>query len=171
VQSGTAAEGQYVNVASAEGLSAGVPVFDADPSHYFGARAGIDLEKETNGQDADAPPGPQVQLGDPLTWTYVVRNTGNVDLTGVTVTDDNGTPGDPGDDYVCVIGGLPEGAVDDTTCRQTGAAGAGQYGNVATAEGLAGATAVMDADASHYVGIAGDSFVFLPVVLKSSQRQ
>ena len=34
-----------------------------------------------------------------VTYTYQVTNEGNVSLTGVTVTDDNGTPGDTGDDF------------------------------------------------------------------------
>ena len=34
-----------------------------------------------------------------MTFTYVVTNTGNVPLSGVTVRDDNGTPADPADDF------------------------------------------------------------------------
>lgn len=47
----------------------------------------IDIEKWTNGQDADEAPGALINEGDPVTWTYVVVNDGNVPLTDVTVSD------------------------------------------------------------------------------------
>ena len=59
----------------------------------------IDIEKATNGEDADNPTGPFILVGDPVEWTYVVTNTGDVQLSNVVVTDDNGTPGNPGDDF------------------------------------------------------------------------
>lgn len=113
---------------------------------------GIHLEKFTNGQDADSAPGPFVAVGEPVTWTYVVSNTGNVDLTAVTVTDDNGTPSDPSDDYSCPIGYLAAGEADGTTCSQTGAAAAGQYENVALAAGDYAGSPVTGGDLSHYYG-------------------
>jgi len=64
-----------------------------DPSHYCNPAApGITLKKYTNGFDADQPNGadvPQLQPGAPVTWTYVVTNTGNVTfaLASVVVTD------------------------------------------------------------------------------------
>ncbi|AKB26166.1 type I secretion target repeat protein [Methanosarcina sp. MTP4] len=65
----------------------------------------IDIEKSTNGEDADAPPGPTITAGETVTWEYVVNNTGNVPLINVTVTDDQGvTPvyqsGDDGDNIL-----------------------------------------------------------------------
>lgn len=47
-----------------------------------------------------------VLWGDEVTYTYVVQNRTAVDLHDVTVIDDNGTPDDPGDDFVA-------GHVDD----------------------------------------------------------
>jgi|GEM_PF-2528123 len=67
-----------------------------DPSHFCNPPApGIEIEKSTNGADADVPNGadvPQVAPGDPITWTYVVTNTGNVPFAAadVAVTDDQG---------------------------------------------------------------------------------
>jgi uncharacterized cupredoxin-like copper-binding protein len=52
---------------------------------------GIDIEKATNGVDADdanTGDAPQVAPGELVTWTYKVTNTGNVDLDNVMVTDD-----------------------------------------------------------------------------------
>ena len=48
----------------------------------------IDIEKATNGEDADQPTGPVLEIGQPVTWTYVVTNTGTVTLSDVTVNDD-----------------------------------------------------------------------------------
>jgi len=58
------------------------------------------------GEDADTPTGPIANIGDKITWTYVVENTGDVDLTITDLTDDNETPGDPSDDFT------PEAVVD-----------------------------------------------------------
>ncbi|MEJ8569339.1 COG1470 family protein, partial [Elongatibacter sediminis] len=85
---GTAVAGQYSNLGTATATSTGGDVNDSDPSHYFGVQGGIDIEKATNGHDADTPTGPQILVGDPVTWTYVVTNNSNVELTGVAVSDD-----------------------------------------------------------------------------------
>ena len=37
--------------------------------------------------------------GDTINYTYTVTNTGNAAIAGVVVTDDNLTPGNPGDDF------------------------------------------------------------------------
>ena len=62
--SGVAAAGQYANIGSVTAVDPfGTPVNDTDPSHYFGAAPGIDIEKATNGVDADNPPGPFIPVG------------------------------------------------------------------------------------------------------------
>jgi streptogramin lyase len=166
-QEGTAVAGQYSNTATVSADAGAVPVADTDLSHYVGTDQGVSLEKSTNGEDADSPPGPSVPVGDPVAWSYRVENTGNVDLTDVTVVDDNGTPANPADDYTCVIGNLAAGVVDDTTCLQEGTAVAGQYANTATVSADAGAEPVSDSDPSHYLGQEEEgTYVFLPLVLK-----
>jgi len=140
---------------------------DSDPSHYFGYRGQLDIQKSTNGQDADTPTGPVVPVGSTVTWTYAVTNLGNVPLKPVMVMDDNGTPDDPGDDFSpdYVNGDTDnDGALDldeTWTYQATGTAQAGQYGNVATATGtpvdannnpIPDAAAVTDTDPSHYFG-------------------
>ena len=60
----------------------GAEVTDDDPSHYFGHFAEIDIEKATNTEDADEPTGPFVAIDGAVEWTYVVTNTGTVDLYG-----------------------------------------------------------------------------------------
>ena len=75
--------GQYTNVGTATGQSAdGRSPSDSDPSHHFGVppftpQQGIDIEKATNGQDADTAEGPRLPIGSTAKFTYVVTNTGN----------------------------------------------------------------------------------------------
>ena len=167
---GTAEVGQYANTAQVTGtpvMEDGSPtgladVMDDDPSHYFGTRPGIDLEKHTNGEDADDPTGPYIQDGDPVTWTYIVRNTGTDPLAGVdaSILDDvEGQPGNlTGDDDG---DGLLD--VDEVwTFTLHGVAGLGQYENNASVTGtpvfddgspIPGAQPVSDADPSHYFGV------------------
>ncbi|NOR47610.1 MAG: hypothetical protein GQ533_06145, partial [Methanosarcinaceae archaeon] len=82
--------GQYSNLATVDGDFVGIPVTDNDPSHYyvFEPNPAIDIEKHTNGHDADHPRGPYLNLGDPVTWEYIVTNTGDVTLSNIVVTDD-----------------------------------------------------------------------------------
>ncbi|HEY1277356.1 MAG TPA: VWA domain-containing protein, partial [Thermoleophilaceae bacterium] len=87
--SGQALGQAYANVGSVTAVDPfGTQVSDTDPSHYTGSVAAIDVEKATNGADADTGTGPFVPVGGPVTWTYVITNTGNTPLTGVTLEDD-----------------------------------------------------------------------------------
>ena len=121
----------------------------------------IDIEKSTNGDDADAAPGPQIAVGDPVTWTYVVTNPGNVPIANVAVTDDHA-----GVDPVLQGGDADgDGLLDPDESwmfQASGTATAGQYENIGTATGtVAGAETparraigdqVSDTDPSHYFG-------------------
>ena len=176
---GIAREGQYGNVAVVTGTPLSptyqpIPnapnVTDTDPSHYFGYRAAINIEKATNGQDADTPTGPLVAVGSTVTWTYVVTNPGNVPLRPVTVVDDNGTPSNAADNFSPTFEGGDtnnNGALDvgeSWRYRATGTARAGQYGNIALTTGtpvspslqpIPNAANVTDTDPSHYFGYRG----------------
>ena len=79
---GIATAGQYANEGTVSGVDAADnPVGDSDPSHYYGVNSGIDIEKYTNGVDADTPTGPMIPAGNTVDWTYLVQNTGNVALS------------------------------------------------------------------------------------------
>jgi hypothetical protein len=130
----------------------GPPVEAGDAVHYQGfqmtmeALPAVDLEKLTNGHDADTPTGPQIQVGAPVLWEYVVTNTGDLTLESVSVADDQG-----------VVVSCPKSVLqpeESMTCTGQGVAVAGQYANVGTvsAQGTNGA-AVTDSDPSHYFGI------------------
>lgn len=150
--SGVAAVGQYRNesTVTAESAVDGQEVSDGDPSHYFvpspPSPAAIDIEKATNGFDADSAPGPELQVGQTVTWTYVVTNTGQAVLTGVAVSDDREGA------VSCPKSTLQPG--ESMTCTETGTAEEGQYANLGSVTGASqedGST-VSDSDPSHYFG-------------------
>lgn len=126
--SSMAVAGQYANVGTAIGTpTVGPDVTATDPSHYFGYRSMIAIEKRVNGVDADTPPGPEILVGNPVTWKYWVTNTGDVPLTAVTVTDSDG---------VAVTCPQTTLAVSESmTCSASGTAVAGQHSNIGTATG------------------------------------
>jgi hypothetical protein len=177
---GTATSGQYANLGSvvARGPLAvdgngdplppeqqDPPVDDEDWSHYFGMEPAVDIEKLTNGEDADQPTGPQVPVGGAVRWAYIVTNTGNVPLTDVTVTDDKVAASeiDCGNGTNVVPGPLAPGASFE--CYADGIATAGQYANMGTVvgtgptpvgtdgEAVAAPPLVTDEDPSHYFGV------------------
>jgi uncharacterized repeat protein (TIGR01451 family) len=144
---GVAVACQYTNIGMVTAKPPAGPAVNAqDDSFYWGQHhAAIDIEKATNGQDADTAPGPTIQVGDPVTWTYMVTNTGDVTLTGVTVTDDQGV------NVTCPKKTLQPG--ESMTCTGKGTAVKGQYRNVGAVTGAPPCgPAVTDQDASHYFG-------------------
>ncbi len=162
--SGIAVAGQYANIGTVSGTPpVGAAVSDEDPSHYFGSAPAIEIEKATNGEDADAAPGPSIPVGEAVTWTYVVTNTGNVDLTEVAVTDDRG-----------VVVSCPQTTLavgESMTCTGSGVAVAGQYVNEGTAVGSFGEVQVSDSDPSHYYGVVGGLKVTKEVELLQDAAQ
>ena len=106
----------------------------------------VDIEKSTNGEDADNPPGPSILVGSTVTWRYVVTNTGTIALTGVAVVDDKGV--------VVNCGGVTTLAVGQVlTCTGTGIATLGQYSNIGKVTANSASGAVDDSDPSHYLGV------------------
>ncbi|ADI74493.1 conserved repeat domain protein [Methanohalobium evestigatum Z-7303] len=122
--------GEYNNT-----LDAGL-IFELSPE--------IDIEKYTNGQDADNPSGPLVQIGTQVTWTYNVTNTGNVNLTDVNITDSKG-----------VTLNCPKTTLnvsESMICTATGNAKLGQYSNYGNVTAMYDGSQVNDSDPSHYFG-------------------
>jgi hypothetical protein len=145
--------GQHTNVGTASGSYNGTGVSDSDPGNYFGKekfvpKPGLDLEKLVNGEDADTGPGPNVAVGSPVTFTYIVTNTGNVPLFNIMVADNM-------IGIICKIASLPVGA--SYTCTATRPAIAGQYMNLGKAgayygDPKAGGILVQDIDRGYYFG-------------------
>jgi uncharacterized repeat protein (TIGR01451 family) len=129
----------------------GVTEFDPDPTNNSASAAitvksaSLSIVKMTNGTNNDYPTGPKLVIGKPVTWSYVVTNTGDVPLTGVAVTDDK-----EGD--VCTIGTMAPTATQ--TCTKTGTVQAGQYANVGTVTGTDPANQTITAtNPDHYLGV------------------
>lgn len=117
---------------------------------YLYQGTSVDLEKFTNGEDADDAPGVFLAPGDPVTWTYIVTNTGTVDLEEVVILDDQeGTISCPGTT-------LAAGDTMLCTLASTTGAQVGQYTNVATVtaktpdDGVNPRREVHDSDPSNY---------------------
>ncbi|NDG09858.1 MAG: hypothetical protein EB112_04080 [Actinobacteria bacterium] len=79
---GLAITGPYSNTATVSAVSEATTVTASDSSSYFGAAPSMTLLKKTNGVDSA-----EVPVGDSVTWTYLVTNTGNVAIDSVVVTD------------------------------------------------------------------------------------
>ena len=145
--SGVAVAGQYRNVGTATATTPGHQYTDSDVSHYFGGPASVlTIRKLTNGQDVSQAPGPSIRVGSPVSWTYIVTNTGNVTFSSNTVIDDRGV------DVACPKLLLAPGA--SMTCTGAGVAVAGQYRNVGTVVAAANGTVYTASDASYYLGVA-----------------
>ena len=87
----------------------------------------ITIIKKTNNTDNDAAPGINIPVGEAVTWTYEVKNTGNVSLTNVIVTDNKG---------VAVSCPQTDLGVDESmTCKGLGIALMGQYTNLGSVTG------------------------------------
>jgi hypothetical protein len=120
----------------------------------------IDLEKLVNGQDADTPmEAVVVSEGNPLTFEYIVTNTGDAAFYDVVVTDDNETPGDVTDDItIGTIHSLAPGQ-SKTFIRQAFAE-AGLHTDVGTVCGRPSTSSgceppVCDDDAANYIAPVG----------------
>ena len=134
----------YVN----EARTTAPAISDLDPAAYcnpFIQAPSIDIIKYTNGEDANTPTGPEIQVGNPVAWTYLVTNNGNVALSEVAVTDDRGVA------VTCPKTTLAVG--ENMTCTANGTATEGQYANIGTVTGRSPTgQQVTDNDPSHYIG-------------------
>lgn len=168
---GTALQGQYRNT----GIAVAYDKYwwqwdrDTDKSHYLGTlgNPAIDLEKTTQGQDADTIPGPELNVDEVVNWVFTVTNTGDVNLSNVIVTDEQVQPSTAPATTVCEVSILPVG--QSQMCTTSGTAIEGQYQNLGkvSAQGL-GDNVVNDQDTSHYTGIVSNALSALPTAVPTS---
>ncbi len=130
-------------------------VADEDLSHYVGVAPSIDVEKLTDGADADSPDAtdvPRLIAGDVVTWTYHVTNTGDVPLTSITLVDnivgtvDNLVNQSINSDDILDVGEVWTFEAADSVV-------AGAYANSGTVSGNFEEFQVTDTDLSHYFGL------------------
>ncbi|KJK49191.1 hypothetical protein UK23_14955, partial [Lentzea aerocolonigenes] len=121
--------------------------------------AGIDIKKYVTGgsavrDDADNPPGPTVPANSPVTWTYVVTNTGHLPLANVVVTDDQGVAVTcqnqpavlaPGASFECTA----SGTAIEGLYRNVGSV----VGNVVDGSGQTTSGEVRADNPAHYTGV------------------
>ena len=137
---------QYENIGTA---TARTPddelVSAADPSHYFGDQnAAIGIELLVNGDEADTPAGPTVNVGSKISWTYFVTNKGDVALNSVKVSDGLGAA------VSCPKASLRPG--ESMTCTASGTASKGQVKNAGSVTGQSSCSEVHAEDPGYYFG-------------------
>jgi uncharacterized repeat protein (TIGR01451 family)/LPXTG-motif cell wall-anchored protein len=128
-------------------VDAGEEDLTVDAGTWLPAPA-LSVAKSAQGAAADDGPGPSVPEGTPVAFDYVVANTGNEVLDGLTVVDDRGVV------VTCPTTTLLPGAT--VACAGTDTAVAGRYTNLGTAvaTGRESGVEVRGADAAHYLGVA-----------------
>ena len=145
---GVVKEGPYENIATltAKTPDGNITLSDEYPSNYIGVKSSIDLEKHTNGKDSDTAPGENLNIGDKVTWEYIVTNIGDTKLSNIKVVDDKEGP------INCPKDSLD---VNETmTCTKVGIVKKGPYENSATVSAVdENGEEVKDSDTSHYTGI------------------
>lgn len=108
-------------------------------------RPQILITKKTNGLDISSAANAQnLYVGDPVTWQYIVQNSGNTTLTNITVTDN------PSETINCPKTTLTSGEV--MTCTASGTVQSGLFSNTATARGTHSTGTVQASDTSFYIG-------------------
>lgn len=144
---GIAKEGAYSNMGRVTGSTPDKNLTDEYPSNYFGVHAAVDIEKLTNGSDADSAPGETLGVGDSVVWQYVVTNSGNVELKNIEVVDNKEGA------ITC-----PQDRLDvneSMTCTKNGTVQEGAYENEATVTATSDHGGdVTDTDLSHYTGVS-----------------
>ena len=126
------------------GGSRHTPGEDTATAFVYLANPAIDIEKSTNGEDADNPIGPVVNMTDSITWEYNITNTGVDPLSNIVVTDNEEG----------LITPLPATTLDPgqsmTVQVNSTASEYGQYSNIANVTGNFVGIPVYDEDPSHY---------------------
>ena len=108
-------------------------------------RPAISIVKKVNGEDANTAPGIYIGQGETANFTYIVQNTGNVQLTNIKVTDNKGVS------VSCLSTQLAAGA--SMTCTGSSTAILGLYTNIGTATGTHSNGTVTAQDPANYTGV------------------
>ena len=156
--------GDIVNTATATGDDAESD--DDDATVTVDQNPGISIDKVTvyGSESGDDLTG--IHIGDVIGWRYTVTNTGNVALSDVTVTDDNGTPLDDSDDFTAnyISGDTDHDDLLDVNetwiFSASGFAVSGTYSNTGYVEGSSSdGQSATDSDDSGYTAIPREALI------------
>ncbi|MFE1404491.1 hypothetical protein ACFW5D_12670 [Streptomyces sp. NPDC058770] len=155
-----AAAGSVTNTARARGQSGGTTVTSPpdDVSLVVASELGLRLEKTADVTTA--------RVGDTVTYTYTVTNTGNARLTNIAISDDL-VP-----NVTCRATELVPGATTTCTGRYTvteADAARGQVVNVAAAQGRSGNTEVVSEPGDATVTVVGEPGLRLDKTVDTSR--
>ena len=98
--------------------------------------------------DKTAVPTTLPATGGDITYTYVVTNTGNTALTNIVLTDDNGTPGNTGDDFTVTCPHDSLAVATQMTCTAAVTGTTKTTTNIATVTAKSGEATVSDTDSA-----------------------
>ncbi|MER8753448.1 hypothetical protein NKH57_30290, partial [Mesorhizobium sp. M1050] len=158
----TGATGNYIYLYSAfgtpSGSDGGFEEWGVITRHSQGPAIGIDKVTVDGAVKAD---GLTILTGEAISWQYTVSNTGNVALSNIVVTDDHNVVITPVlGDATHNVGDINHNDLLDINehwiFTGSGSAITGDYANVGTVSGTAGAVTVSDTDGSSYFGAAPD---------------
>lgn len=124
------------------------PVTDTATVTVAAATKSIDLDKTV--APLNLPAG-----GGDVTYTYVVTNTGDVELTNISIKDDNGTPSNTDDDFTVTCPHTTLAAGAHMTCTADVAGTTKTTINVATVTATAGEDIVTDHDSAKVTVLSG----------------
>lgn len=120
----------------------------------------IDVEKFTNGKDAESESTPGIHIGDIVEWKYVITNTGDFVLNNITLVDDReGIISCPKDT-------LEPG--ESMECSYEGTAEYGYYQNIAYVTGEFNGITVNDSDTGEYYGFESNNRDWEPVAVPTA---
>ena len=152
------ASGQQTDTATATGDYGDTTYNDTDDANYLGVAPSIDVEKDvwdgTIWVDADEVTGPNL-ASKPVKFRFVVTNTGDVELTNITLADNPIIANLYSDDTLITACVLPTTLDPDGTFTCYGSLpwASGQQTDTATATGDYGDTTYNDTDDAHYLGV------------------
>ncbi|MBB3207180.1 DNA-binding beta-propeller fold protein YncE [Rhodopirellula rubra] len=155
----------YVDVS--EPPTPSLSISASSSSVYFGVEAAVSLTVLLNQQSLSDSVAVEIDVNQPMVWTYEVRSAGNSPLSGVMVVDDAGTE-DPSDDVTATLSGGDtnnngELDLDETwvfTYDDEGDLGLFLRGASVTATDPAGGV-VADTQEALYVGVGAQASVEL----------
>ena len=113
---------------------------DIDAGMYVTPQPSIDITKTTNGGNVS-----NIIVGDTITWSYLIKNSGNTIINNIKVVDDK--------EGAVACGNDTLNPAQSMTCTKVGVAILGAYKNIGKVEGVApDGHKVTSTDESSYIG-------------------